>query len=153
MQRTTPRRAGWARPASGDDLDRRVAQLGASAVACWSLPPRQRQTSRVPTRANSSAASTASPCVAHAARDARHASSFTWRVCRNPTRRAQVRTLAQQHAGAFQAACAPFQCALRARAGAEPLPRQRAWPVSWPRAPQCSTACGAILAWLPSCRS
>ena len=33
------------------------------------------------------------------------------------------RTLAQQYAGAFQAACAPFQYALRTRAGAESLAR------------------------------
>ena len=38
-------------------------------------------------------------------------------------RRVVARTLAQQHAGAFQAACAPFQYALRTRAGAESLAR------------------------------
>ena len=36
-------------------------------------------------------------------------------------RRLVARTLAQQYAGAFQAACAPFQYALRTRAGAESL--------------------------------
>ena len=38
-------------------------------------------------------------------------------------RRLVARTLAQQYAGAFQAACAPFQYALRTRAGAESLAR------------------------------
>ena len=38
-------------------------------------------------------------------------------------RRLVARSLAQQHAGAFQAACAPFQYALRTRAGAESLAR------------------------------
>ena len=38
-------------------------------------------------------------------------------------RRLVARTMAQQYAGAFQAACAPFQYALRTRAGAESLAR------------------------------
>ena len=38
-------------------------------------------------------------------------------------RRLVARTLAQQYAGAFQAACAPLQYALRTRAGAESLAR------------------------------
>ena len=38
-------------------------------------------------------------------------------------RRVVARTLAQQYAGAFQSACAPFQYALQARAGAESLAR------------------------------
>ena len=49
--------------------------------------------------------------------------AFRGLVMSDAFRRVVARTLAQQYAGAFQSACAPFQYALQARAGAESLAR------------------------------